>query len=114
MIATELKALATALEAEYPEDPINAGLDPKQLNTPCVWVTLDAVTDWTLAGKGEVRARLVLIVGDNDQLRAIEQLDALLERVAAVVTPMSDVLPTTYTKPGSSTPLPALTFTHDI
>lgn len=114
MFVDQLKALVTALKAADEDDPINASNDHASLNLPGVWVTLNALADPTLGGAYEPSARLVLIVPETDQLRALENLEALLIRVAAVVTPMSDVTPVSFVAKAGSTPLPALTYTHDL
>lgn len=89
-----------------------ASLDPSDLNLPGVFVTLDRITEATLAGAGIVRARLLLLAPDRDQRRALEALQVLYGQVLEVVTPTSDVeaMPAAY----QATEVPALSFTTDL
>lgn len=104
-----LEDLADALAAAG----VEASVDPADLDLPGVWVTLDRLTVPTFTGGGLVRARLLLIVPDQDHIRAVEALQDLYDATVAVVDPMSDVESTLATVQAGPD-LPALTFTHDI
>jgi hypothetical protein len=108
-IANALQGLVDALQAA----DVEASVDPSDLNLPGVFVTLDRVTDMTMAGGGIVRARLMLLVPERDHRRSLEALQDLYAATTDVVTPMSDVEATTAALPAGHE-VPGLTFTHDL
>lgn len=104
-----LQGLVDALRAS----DVEASLDPSDLNLPGVYVTLDRIHDYTLAGRGVVSARVMLLAPDRDNRRALESLQTLYDDTTAVVDPTSDVEATTAALPAGHE-VPALTFTTDL
>lgn len=102
------------LVAAFRAAELEASVDPTDLNLPGVWVTLDRLTGFTMGRGGMCRARVFLIVGDQDDVRAMEALQDLYGQATAVLPPMSDVESTLARLPGNAPELPALTYTHDI
>jgi hypothetical protein len=96
--------LLTALRGQE----LSADVDPSELNTPCVWVTVDTITTRSLAALERLEVSVYLIVGDQDHMRAMESLAALYNLAAAVITPDGPVRPTAVVLPSDPTPLPAL------
>lgn len=75
-------------------------------NLPCV-LFLPPTVRWTqLAGGAQVDWRLAVLADAGPGLEAWEQLDALLELLAAEV-PITAAEPGSYTLAGDKTPIPA-------
>lgn len=87
---------------------VQASMDPAALNLPAAWLAFDGVAPANVAGRLELRCRLFLISPDTDPLRATEQLGALWDKVATVLSPDGPVVTQGVVMPGDPTPLPAL------
>lgn len=96
---------------ELRDADLRASTDPADLSPPCILVEPDAIDPQYLNGYTH-RARLLLVVPNNGQQRALEALSTLLGQVIAVVgLPTEAVLYRSVTLPGSTTGLPGLIFT---
>lgn len=82
-------------------------LDLESVNAPCAYVALEGI-DVYLSG-GEATWRAYLVAESTDQLRALEQLEKLLDSVMEIKTaPAAPIEYVALPTPESSTPLPAL------
>lgn len=91
-------------------DEVRATLDPGELNTPGVWVTLEQVTVANLRHDSRVSAVLYLVAQDQDYQRAYLALQTIYNAIVpAVLTPDGPVTPQGLLLPQDpSNPLPAL------
>lgn len=94
-----LDDLAAALEAV--EGIRSASVDPAKVTTPGVWIQgtgieLDRLAGYTLT------TRLVLVVDNNGQRRAMTALAGLLNKVLTVVDPAGPITPREVTLPGDA------------
>lgn len=87
---------------------VRAALDPSDVNVPGAWVTVEGIQAETLDGSLRVEAVVYLIVGDQDYLRALEDLADLHNATLTVLSPDGKVVPQGVILPSTPTPLPAL------
>lgn len=81
---------------------------PGEVRTPGGWLTIDSMEPVNVAGTWRVECSLYLVCAATDELRALELLGDLLDKVCEVRRPAGPVRAARVVLPSSSTPLPAL------
>lgn len=91
-------------------DEVRATLDPAEVNTPGVWVTLEQIRAVNIRHDSRIQAVLYLIAQDQDYQRALLALQTLYNAIVpTVLTPDGPVVPQGVLLPQDpSNPLPAL------
>jgi len=83
--------------------------DAGALTPPGVLIQVTALDTLTLTSL-EVSMRLLLVVPSSDHTRALVELVALLEEVAALLDPAGPITSGSVVLPGDAAPVPALVF----
>ena len=88
---------------------IRAVIDPRDINPPCAWVTVDQVRDNVLAFNPEVDVAVLLIVPDTGHRIALSALSGLLDQLLSAARFVVDqpIEPESVTLPSGGSPLPA-------
>jgi len=89
---------------------IRAAIDPRDVNPPAAWLSLDTI-DVTLAGITEADGLVVLVAPDVGMPRAMDVLVDMLTTIAEHIPGVSQARPDTVSLPDHGGPLPALRFT---
>lgn len=107
IIASRERLLSHLRTADLEGEPLRVVIELAEVNPPCAYLALEGL-DVYLAG-GEATWRTYLVAENTDQLRALEQLQKLLDSVMEIKTaPAAPIEYVALPTPESSTPLPAL------
>lgn len=114
MRANEIRGALSALVADLGTAGVTASVDPRGLNPPCAWVTLDRIAADLLCGEITAQAVVMLIAPDNGMVTAIDTLTDMLDGVLSAGLPVDpDIRPDTANI-GVGAPLPSLRLTIPI
>ena len=92
---------------------IRAETDPRNVNAPGAWITVENVTHSATLGCSTVRVNVYLVVPNTGTEQALSELDRLLDSLLRVVEPDAPTTPTQVALPDGSE-LPAVRVTVDV
>lgn len=96
---------------------VSAAVDPRDLNTPCVWVTARSLptAGRFMCGDRLMKVDLYLIAPDTGTPEAYRHLNDLLVKALSVLEPDGEIdLAETVTLPSGGGPLPAFRMSIEI
>lgn len=109
-----LEALDT-VRAELASVGIRAEVDPRDVNPPGAWISLNEVQHGVVVdGSGVVRTHVYLIVPDTGIAQSTTQLSEMLTSALRVFDPDEATIVTTVQLPSGGNPLPSLRLTIDV
>ncbi|WP_069160078.1 hypothetical protein [Nocardia altamirensis] len=115
MTELDITAVLGGVVAALRRAGVRAGVDPRDLNPPCAWVTGRSIAHDLLGGGGTVTADVYLIAPDTGAAQALWALSGMLTKALTVLEPDGDTsLSERVTLPGGGGPLPAFRLTLDI
>lgn len=107
---TSVLAAVELVRDRVEQSGIRAAIDPRDLNPPGAWVTIDQIRDVFLSGPPTVDVAVYLIVADQGQRASLANLSSLLDQLLAsgAVAVDQPIEPQGVTLPSGGSPLPAL------
>lgn len=114
MRANEIRAALATLVGDLGDAGVAASVDPRGLNPPCAWVTLEQIDASLLCGDITASAVVLLIAPDNGMVTAIDTLTDMLDGVLEAGLPVDPLIRPDTANIGVGAPLPALRLTIPI
>lgn len=92
---------------------IRAETDPRNVNAPGAWITVENVTHGATLDGARVRVNVYLVVPNTGTEQSLADLDDMLDRLTRVIDPDAPTTPTQIALPDGSE-LPAVRVTVDV
>lgn len=92
---------------------IRAETDPRNVNAPGAWITVESVTHGATMDSARVRVNVYLVVPNTGTEQSLSKLDDMLDRLTGVIDPDAPTTPTQIALPDGSE-LPAVRVTVDV
>jgi hypothetical protein len=111
----ELLEALDYVRAELLSVGIRAEVDPRDVNPPAAWITLNQIEHGAvICGGSVIRVHVYLIVPDAGVIESTVQLQDMLNSALRVFDPDDATTPQTVQLSGGGNPLPALRLVLDV